>query len=86
MLKRRNKFGLILTPILVCIGVLLGSDMRAREENVVPEANLEGYGIYLTISVAIMLTFLMYYGITMLARYIRETTGESFQGIEDSDG
>ncbi len=43
------------------------------------------YSPYLTVSLALLLTFLTVFAISMLARYIRETTGDSFNGFEDSE-
>jgi len=85
MSKRRNKFSGIFTSLLTCIGVMIMNNLYAREGSLMQEANDRGYGLYLTISAAILLTFLTYYGITLLARFIRETSADSFQGFEDSD-
>ena len=56
---------------------------QTSSENV-SEAGLS-YSPYLTVSLALLLTFLTVFAISMLARYIRENTGDPFNGFKDSD-
>ncbi len=41
--------------------------------------------LYLTVALALLFTFLTVFAISLLARYIRETTGDHFNGFEDSE-
>ena len=41
--------------------------------------------LYLTVALALLFTFLTVFAISLLARYIRETTGDQFNGFEDSE-
>ena len=68
-----------------CLSGIGHQVVNARPLN---NGNSEGsnlFGIYFTVSLALLFTILTVYAILMLARYLRETTEGSYSGYKDSD-
>ncbi|TAH41990.1 MAG: hypothetical protein EYC69_06575 [Bacteroidetes bacterium] len=71
------------TVLIFCVFTQkLGYTQTISED--VSEAGFS-YNPYLTVSLALLFTFLTVFAISMLARYIRETSGDQFNGFEDSE-
>jgi hypothetical protein len=65
---------------------LMAGFIATAQSSVIPVADQQtSYSPVLTVSMALLLTILTVFVINLLARYLRETTGDSYGGFEDPD-
>lgn len=85
MFKKMKSIKYVRVLLFIGIGLFCASLVIAQSTGIYNQVNQEGYRTYLTVSVALLLTFLTFFIISLLARYLRETANNSYNGFDDSD-
>lgn len=82
--KYRNK-GILMFGLLFGLLSLITKPGFAQSDMKTTGDDSGSLGIYLTVSMALLLTGLTLLAISLLARYIKSIQGDSFNSLEDSE-
>lgn len=85
MLNKMKVANILSCGLVFCICLLNWSEIYAQSSVGTEHVQNSEHGTAFAVLLAILLTFVTVYAINLLARYLRETTGNSYSGFDDSD-